>query len=272
MSDVKSAQPTAQGNGRQAIKGKYRGFWPSDDGEGRHSRRTRRIIVIVTALALVAVAAGVAVLFLGGRPSGEAAAARSGALPSAYVSTKSSREMAKLNERAQDSRALTVGEVFPPELKEVEAQGFRFTLGGTNLSADCAAATWGADLQEALDEYGCNQIVRGVYVSRDNRHAGQFAVINLEQVTGAHEILRNLDPRAEDGFIKPLTTQAVTTFGEGFSAAYAQAAGHYVVVVWVQRIGGGQPASMNELLNASLAIQKADEFVWQRLTLVESAS
>lgn len=252
---------------------KYRGFWPSDDG-ARGPLGSRRVLVIggsVVTLLLVLAVVGV-VVGLGGseRPAGDAAAQVRGALPSSYVSTKSTREMAKLDARAQDSRALTVDEVFTQDVKNVEAQGFRFGLAGTNLSRDCSAATWGAGLQAGLRKYGCNQIIRGVYVSKDAKHAAQFAVINLAQVTGSHEILRNLDPRARDGFITPLTTPVVKSFGTGFSAAYAEAAGHYVVVVWVQRLGGGTPASMNELLNASLAVQKADEFVWQRLTLVES--
>jgi hypothetical protein len=271
VSDVKpTTRRTKQGSSEST-----RGFWPSEDSEGRgrglRSPRTLLAIGVAAVVLVLAVVAGVMVFGGQDRPAGDAAAAVGEPLPSAYVSTKSSEEMAKLDGRAQDARPLTVEEIFTPDTKQLEAQGFRFALGGTNLSRDCSTATWGADLRAALRKYGCNQIVRGVYAGQDKKHAAQFAVINLEQVTGAHEIMRNLDPRARDGFVKPLTTKVVTTFGGGFSAAYVQAAGHYVIVVWVQRLGGAQPASMNELLNASLAIQKADEFVWQRLTLVESA-
>jgi hypothetical protein len=270
VSDVKpTTRRTKQGNSER-----NRGFWPSEDGKGGgRGRRSPRTLLAIGAVAVVLVLAVVAgVMVFGGQdePAGDAAAAVGDALPSAFVSTKSSEETAKLDRRAQDARPLTVEEVFTPDTKQLEAQGFRFALGGTNLARDCSAATWGADLQTALRKHGCNQIVRGVYAGQDKKHAAQFAVINLEQVTGAHEIMRNLDPRARDGFIKPLTSQVVTKFGGGFSAAYVQASGHYVIVVWVQRLGGAQPASMNELLNASLAIQKADEFVWQRLTLVEA--
>jgi hypothetical protein len=266
-SSKRSRRPSRRGSGE-----KYRGFWPTDDNGRRGalgSTRTLIVVGVVVAVLLVAVIV-VGVTTLGGsqQPAADAAAT-AGALPTSYVPTQSSEELAKLDNRAQDSRALTVDEVFPAEAKTLAAQEFQFQLAGTNLTRYCPTATWGSELHAALRKYGCNQIVRGVYVSKDNKHAGQFAVINLNQVAGSHELLRNLDPRARDGFVKPLTTPSMKKFGGGFSAAYAQASGHYVLIVWVQRLGGGNPASMNELVNASLAIQKADEFVWQRLTLVE---
>jgi hypothetical protein len=274
VSDVKPDRRTQEQSSEKRGDGDG-GFWPSDGGE-RRRRGSRRMLLIGGGVLTVILVAVVAFVFLGGRgaerSAGEAAAASGRSLPSAFVATQSSRDMAKLNARSRDARALTVNEVFPQEVKSVEAEGYQFDLVGSNVASDCSAATWGTDLQTALRKYGCNQIVRGVYASKDAKHASQFAVINLADVNGAHEILRNLDPRAKDGFVKPLTGANVKSFGSGFSAAYVQAAGHYVVLVWVQRLGGANPASMNELVNASLAVQKADEFVWQRLTLVESAA
>lgn len=280
MSDLKPTQPAQTQSAQQQSEStrprqrggeKYRGFWPADDREGGKGRSRRRLIIVGGAAAvLLAAAAVVGVVGFGDtdKPAGDAAEA-SGALPLAYVGTKSSPDLAKLNNRAQDARALTVDEVFPKEAKRLEAEGYQFNLVGTNLARDCARAAWGPELHVALRKYGCNQVIRGVYATKDAKHAGQFAVVNVNQVQDAHELLRNLDPRAKDGFIKPLTAPAVKKFGTGFSAAYVQASGHYVLVVWVQRMGGANPSSMNELVNASLAIQKADEFVWQRLTLVE---
>jgi hypothetical protein len=136
------------------------------------------------------------------------------------------------------------------------------------VSADCKATTWGARLQADLDKHGCNQIVRGAYLSRDKAHVGQFITINLADQEGAIQIVRDLDPEAGTGFVLPLRAPGVTDFGRGFSAAYAQIYGHYVVVSWVQRAGGAQPANLNEMIDASLAVEKPGDFVWGRLQLL----
>jgi hypothetical protein len=42
-----------------------------------------------------------------------------------------------------------------------------------------------------------------------------------------------------------------------------------VIKTWVQRAGGGQPASLNEMIDVSLAIEKPADFVWGRAELAD---
>jgi hypothetical protein len=137
---------------------------------------------------------------------------------------------------------------------------------GSALS-DCATATWGEELQADLRKYGCTQVARGAYVTQDKKYLGQFVAMNLDQVQGAEQIVRDLDPSSNAGFVSPLTAAGTESFGNGFSAAYSQSFGHYVVISWVERAGGQAPQTMNELLDASIAIERADDFVWERLVL-----
>jgi hypothetical protein len=220
------------------------------------------------AAAVVLVLAVIAVVALGGgdgKKTQAAAAAR--VSPKVYVNTPANSLVKKLNDRAKDARPLNKSEVFNDQAQTVTHGAYTFTLAGSALS-DCMSATWGAELQSDLKKYGCTQIVRGAYVSKDNKYLGQFIAMNLAQLQGAEQINRDLDPNSNAGFVSPLTVKGVDNFGNGFSAAYSQSFGHYVVISWVERAGGAQPQTMNELLDASIAIERADDFVWERLILI----
>ncbi|WP_147312414.1 hypothetical protein [Thermomonospora umbrina] len=223
----------------------------------------------MAAAAVAAVAAGVFVM--GGDEKGGGGAERADVLPTVYTPSMADRDTARLGRRSVDPRPLTEGEVFTPALKTVSYRSLVLTLADSDVSADCKAVTWGERFQADLDQHGCNQIVRGSYVSRDKRHVGQFAAVNLADQAGAEQVVRDLNPAAEAGFVRPLPAPGMGPFGRGFSAAYAQAYGHYVVVAWVQRAGGAQPASLNEMIDVSLAVEKPGDFVWGRLQLLPDA-
>jgi hypothetical protein len=251
----------------------------NDDGiEVRPPSRRRRaprrgnkrsfLIIGGAALAVLIVVVAVAVVAMGGgdgKKDQAAAAAR--VLPKVYVNTPANSLVDKLNQRSKDSRPLNKSEVFGDQAKEVSHGTYHFTLASSALT-DCASATWGQELQSDLRKYGCTQIVRGAYVSQDKKYLGQFVAINLAQLQGSEQVVRDLDPNSNAGFVSPLTAPGTENFGNGFSAAYSQSFGHYVVISWVERAGGGQPQTMNELLDASIAIERADDFVWERLVLV----
>ncbi len=236
----------------------------------RRARRSNRGLFIIggAALAVLVVVIAVAVVTMGGgdgKKSQAAAAAR--VSPKIYVNTPANSLVDKLNQRSKDKRPLNKSEVFGDEAKSVTHGSYRFTLVGSALS-DCASATWGEELQNDLRKFGCTQVARGAYVSQDKKYLGQFVAMNLDQLQGAEQIVRDLDPNSNAGFVAPLTAAGTENFGNGFSAAYSQSFGHYVVISWVERAGGGQPQTMNELLDASIAIERADDFVWERLVLV----
>ena len=247
-----------------------------DGGEERqHSRRRRRprrsnrnlLIIGGAALAVLVVVVAVALVALGGgdgKKSEAAAAAR--VSPKVYVNTPANSLVNKLNERSKDKRPLNKSEVFGDDAKSVKHGAYNFTLVDSSLT-DCASVTWGQELQNDLRKYGCTQVARGAYVTQDKKYLGQFIAMNLERLQGAEQINRDLDPNSNAGFVSPLTAPGAENFGSGFSAAYSQSFGHYVVISWVERAGGAQPQTMNELLDASIAIERADDFVWERLVL-----
>jgi hypothetical protein len=251
------------------------------DGERRQSSRGRRaapspgggskrniLIVGGAAVAVLAVVAVVAVMAMGGGGGDkdpQAAVVR--VLPKVYVNTPANPQVKKLADRNDDKRPLNKNEVFGDDDKTVSHGKYAFRLAGSDLTGDCKAVTWGQQLQGDLAKYGCTQIVRGAYVSNDKQYIGQFLALNLQHLQGSQQIVRDLDPDSGAGFVMPFTVEGAPNFSGGFSAAYSQAFGHYVVVSWVEKAGGAQPQTMNELLDASIAIERADDFVWERLVL-----
>jgi hypothetical protein len=240
------------------------GFWPGDKPKASRSKWLIGAILAVVALIVVAV---VVVMSTMGGGGDDAAGAETGTLPTVWVGTPATDGTAKLNLRTADRRPLTEGEVFTGDVKTVSHGKYSFTLAGSELSGDCHAVTWGKALQDDLRKYGCTQVVRGAYLSQDKRHVGQFIALNLDRLEGADQVVRDLEPQTKAGFVTPLKAPGISTFGSGFSAAYGQSFGHYAVISWVQRNGGARPDSMNELLDASVAIEGANDFVWQRLVL-----
>ncbi|HEX6472409.1 MAG TPA: hypothetical protein VF069_25175 [Streptosporangiaceae bacterium] len=238
-------------------------FWPAERGGP-----SRRALLIGAAVALVVVIAAVVVVVLRSGDNGQVAApAGDHPMPTTYVPTNADPGTAKLDLRSADQRPLTEGEVFD-DVKTVSYRTYTFNLAGAAISSDCRAGTWGQRLQADLQRYGCSQLARGAYLSTDKKYSGEFFAFNLDRAEGAQQIVRDLDRQTGAGFVTPLPARGVENFGGGFSAAYAEPMGHYVVMSWVQRTGGGRPDSLNQMIDASLAIGKAGNFAWERLVLV----
>ena len=238
-------------------------FWPAE--RGGPSRRTVLIGVAVALAVVIAVVVFVVLRSGGGKTEG--APAGEHPVPTTYVPSNADPGTNKLNLRSADQRPLTEGEVFG-DVKTVGYRTYTFNLAGSAVSGDCRAGSWGPRLQADLQRYGCTQLVRGAYLSADKRYVGQFFALNLDRAEGAQQIVRDLDRQTGAGFLNPLPAPGVQGFGGGFSAAYAEPMGHYVVMSWVQRKGGGRPDSLNQMIDASLAIGKAGNFAWGRLVLV----
>jgi hypothetical protein len=245
-------------------------------GKGRRSSRRRRstrgsnrnlLIIGGAALAVLVVVAVVAVVTMGGGNGKNQAAAAARVLPKVYVNTPANSLVNKLNERSKDKRPLNKDELFSDQTKTVKHDNYTFDLVNSAIT-DCASPTWGEELQNDLKKFGCSQIARGAYLSQDKKYVGQFVAMNMERLQGAEQVVRDLDPNSSAGFVSPLAAPGIESFGGGFSAAYTQSFGHFVVISWVERAGGAQPQTMNELLDASIAIERADDFVWERLVLI----
>ncbi|MFG2000160.1 hypothetical protein ACGFNU_13510 [Spirillospora sp. NPDC048911] len=249
-----------------------RDFWP-DDQPGPRNSRPKLLLGAAAVLVVVVLAVVAAVVLTGGDDDkgGKGSAGTTngpGVLPVAYTPQMADKALVKLAARTADPRPVTAGEAFPADTKTVKYRTYAFTLAASQVSADCKSVTWGERLQGELAKFQCTQVARGSYVSQDKRHVGQIAVLNMVSQDGAEQIVRTLDPATNAGFVLPLNADGQPAFGKGFSAAYSQVYGHYVIVTWVQRAGGAQPASLNEMIDASLAIEKPADFVWGRLELV----
>ncbi|TDC62624.1 hypothetical protein E1200_25060 [Actinomadura sp. GC306] len=252
------------GSPEAARKGRGRDFWPADK-PGRKAPSPKLLLGAAAALVAVVVAVVAVVMFTGGEdaPPGKPL------VPTAFTPDFNGEGFQQIADRSADRREITAAEA--AAAKKLQSGKYSFTLARSEVTADCKAAAWGTRLQGDLAKFGCTQIVRSAYVSADKKHVGQFAVANMKNAQGVTQILRDLQTETGAGWLKPLDAKGVPAFGSGFSAAYAKSYGHYAVITWVERAGGGQPASLNELIDVSLVIEGAADFLYGRLDLASNA-
>jgi hypothetical protein len=210
---------------------------------------------------VLALVAGAAVMIMGGRsdqPSRDAPVRRpapSGVAPAAYSDSPSTRVFAGIDRRAADAKPLTVGEVFPRAartLPDKDARA-RLTLADARLDGDCAAAIWGLELGEELRRAGCTQVVRGAYVDKKAGYTAMVAIFNLGGAAQANRVVDALGNNSVSGFILPLPQG--DRFDQGFSLARGRAMGHYGVVGWVRRQGGGGDEQDTALLSLLVTLE-----------------
>ena len=262
LRDVIEASDTGSPEAGRESRG--RDFWPDDEQRpGRRLPPPKVLYGAAAGLVVVIVAVVAAVVLTGG---GDEKAAPREVKPVAYTPDFNGEGFRAIADRATaDARAITEGEAFGG--KNVQSGRYSFTLGASDLASNCKAATWGARLQADLAKYGCTQIARAAYVSADKKYTGQFIVINAAREDGVKQLLRDLDPQTGAGWVTPLNAKGVPAFGAGFTAAYAKTYGHYAVITWVERAGGARPDSLNEMIDVSLAIENAADFLYGRLDL-----
>jgi hypothetical protein len=250
------------GGGKAGGKRGEDDLWPENE-----AAQPKGKILIGALLALLLLVGGVVWFFV--QKGGDELEVPPGShLPDVYVPQSASPESTALSQRASDIRAFTEGEVFG-DFKEVAYRDYTFTLVKSEVSTDCVRAAWGDLVLQTLRRGECSQVARGAYLSKDKKHAGVFTAINMVDAKSAQQVLNSLDPALKGGFIRPPEFPGVKDFGSGFTAAYSQAIGHYVIMSWVGRAGGEQPRAMNELIDGSLAVQKPEEFAWGRLVQLE---
>jgi hypothetical protein len=197
-------------------------------------------------------------------------AASSGSKPASYNSMKSWSLWDSLNTASQDSKPLTLEEVFA----DSEAKSYKdtsdntvFNVQGTGrIDTNCAGTVSGS-LQTVLQGYGCTQVVRAAYVSADNRWVGQMAIFNLKDVTSANAFLDDLDPKSGKGFFLPVTgASPVDKFGSSTTGAQSGAYGHFVVVGWAGRVDGtqGDNYGIDTISPSSSVLQAGKQFLFHR--------
>ena len=192
--------------------------------------------------------------------------------PANYNAMKSWSLWDSLNTASQDSKPLTLEEVFSdPEAKAYKdtSDNTVFNLQGTGrLDTDCGSTVSGPALQTALQSYGCTQVVRAAYVSADQKWVGHIAIFNLRDVTSANAFLDDLDPKSGKGFFIPVTgASPVDKFGKtAATGAQSGAYGHFVVVGWAGRVDGAPGSSYGiDTISPSSSVQQAGkQFLFHR--------
>jgi hypothetical protein len=245
-------------------------------------------LVIVGALVLVGVSLGGAYYLAAGggddgaarsTPSAAASSSTGGApasgsgqnKPANYHAMKSWSLWDSLNTAGQDSKPMTLEEVFA----DTEAKAYKDTSDGTTfniqgsgrLDTDCGSTVSTPVLKTALQGYGCTQVIRAAYVSDDQHWVGQLAIFNLKDVTSANAFLDDLDPKSGKGFFLPVTgASPVEKFGSAPTGAESGAYGHFVVVGWAGRVDGVQGDRYGiDTISPSSAVQQAGkQFLFHR--------
>lgn len=175
----------------------------------------RRVLIPVL-VALVALAAATAFLFLRG----------GGPRAAVFAGEPTSAQYAVIDTAALDPAPLTEGEVLGPSTATLTSGGVSMVRQSSTLLTDCGEALWGVDAP------GCTQALRASYTSSDGTVAGQFLIFNLA------------DGRAADALTSALRTSGFVRqeaeFDVSRSRAQARALGHFVTVSWVGPVGAGQ--------------------------------
>jgi len=135
-----------------------------------------------------------------------------------------------IGNRSQDSQALTIAALYPPQ----------FTLDGTSYvrtaaiaTKTCSAAVYGPDLQAALQTGKCTQVLRASYLSGDGTMMGTVGVVNLVSSSAAQKAGQATGPQE---IIMPLTGKKGPTkkLGTGIGVVQAEIKGHYLILMWAE--------------------------------------
>jgi hypothetical protein len=132
--------------------------------------------------------------------------------------------------RSQDPEPLTLNELFPPQF---ELNGSSYLRTAAAVSKDCAQAVFGADLQAALQDGHCTQVLRASYISGNGTMMGTIGVANLSSSSGAQKAGQTTGPKE---IIAPLATQKGPTskLGNGTGVVQAEIKGHYLILMWAE--------------------------------------
>lgn len=264
--DTGSSQADRQDGGQD--------FWP-EDKPGRESGGKRpggKLLIYGAAAVAVVIAAVVAgVVLMTGGDDDEAPAGKTGngkqALPTAYTPDYDGDGMSKIARRAADQRPVTEGEAFTADAKTVKSGKFTFGLAGFAGLGRLQGGHLGpaapgrprparlhADRARRLRQPG--QEVRLPVLPDQHGERGRRPPGPARPGPRLRRRVRAAADRAgragcsAPGSVPPTPRRSGTTrWSPGCSGP-----------------AGAQPASLNEMIDASLAIEKPADFVWGRFS------
>ena len=200
---------------------------------GRKPRRppSRARMWLMPLAMMVVVIAGVTVAYLHFAQGPATPAARPAARP-ATASGSASPSLGPwqhITTRADDPKALSLAELFPP----------RYTASGTVLRTiqrsgrNCPGTVLGSRLRAALRKAGCSQVMRASYLSAGQKIMATVGVLNLASVTDAEHAGKATGATA---FIKQLPAAHGPTRNlmKGTGLEEAQIKGHYLILTWAE--------------------------------------
>ncbi|SDL11679.1 hypothetical protein SAMN05421874_11615 [Nonomuraea maritima] len=246
---------------------------------GMGLRPEQQRVIVIVAMVVVVLAGGVGLVAAINSIGSYTPAERSGAtvltpneaLPQVFHGWDSPELFAPLSERAKDGKPLTDKEVFGQTELPV-AKKLKLKLVAKKLDAECAAALLGESLIEQVDDAGCTQAARGLYVSSDRRYVGQYTLLNLKDSESAAELVDALEIQYRGGWTRPLkSTKAVFPAG-GYSEAGGYALGHYVGLVWLGRADGTEPDAKDDFVSLTLALRGAEKAIYRRVVSITGPS
>ncbi|HEX6524939.1 MAG TPA: hypothetical protein VF070_33780 [Streptosporangiaceae bacterium] len=252
----------AQGNGYSPVSGyrpsEWRGAANDDDSladgppagapSGRGIRRLLRARVVLSAAAVLVLAAGGATAyhFATRHHSTVIHPGTSLKLPATNPTAGSPYFSAKLGKwqhistRKLDSTPLSVAELFPPAFQLPD--GGQFNRAAASVNKDCTLAVFGQDLQTAFQSPKCTQVLRASYVSGNGKMMGTIGVVNLGTANDAQQAGKLSGP---DELIAPLAASRgpAKNLLNGTGMVYAVAKGHYLILMYVEFTNTKAPSS-----------------------------
>ena len=213
-------------------------------GGGLSGKRLLFAALAVVAVGIIGVAAYVFVL----KPSSPSSnATASGPLPTGSAQTsqpicaQSLGTYCHISAATDDPKPLTPAELFPPALTGGASKS-SYSLVSTKADTKCANAVIGQALITALQAGKCTQVVRGSYVSSDNKIMGTIGVVNLSTTNQAHYAGRVV---GQNDFVAPLTskTGVASKLGNGTGVVEAEFKGHYLILTWSEYVDGTSPTT-----------------------------
>jgi hypothetical protein len=130
--------------------------------------------------------------------------------------------------RAEDPEPLTIDELYPPQFV---LDGSSYVRTVASLTTTCSLAVYGAELQAALQDGDCTQVLRASYVS--GTMMGTIGVVNLISASAAEKAGEVTGPQE---IIAPLSADKGVTskLGTGTGVVQAEIKGHYLILMWAE--------------------------------------
>ena len=198
----------------------------------------KRLLYAALAVVAVGIVGVAAYVFLfkpssaSSNPSAQGALPTSGPQPSQQACAQQLGTYCHIETATDDPKPLTTAELYPRAFTN-EKDKTSYSLVSTKVDTKCQGAVIGAALIKALQTGKCTQVLRGSYVSGDNKIMGTIGVVNLSTTNEAHAAGKVV---GQSNFIAPLTSAkgVASKLGNGTGVVEAEFKGHYLILIWAE--------------------------------------